>query len=766
VKEARKDLDTRPFSDDYDYFVPADPTTPFGDNYLLEKPQYSLSYNNSLKTANWVSYQLNKSWLGDRSISKPKFSTDPHLPFATRERPAGHDISETTDYQKGHMVTASHRNRNIQDYYATFFMSNIIPQPLTKLNGDRWTKLEADLQGLVDKENKEVYIIAGRDGQTSTNLSDKNINVPSHVWKVVLIMDRPGQGVTDIKASTLAFAIDLPNPVIFDPKAINQLTQQPGAYIGQDPDSEWRKAIVSVRDLEGATGYNFFSNITDSIQDAIETDEKRDLLARIEKMLPTKVKASLTASIGEELSSLAVSKLGTFNDSSIGHSSIPNQITRSTDYAWISTSTLETSKSQVTVLEITETSKESTISINSSQYSLSKINIAATSVAEMGTLKINIPQDGSVQTSTMQVGTKQIGSGQVSPSQIDFIQVGSPQTNIPQIGSFQATDTTTTGQIISAFFNHSLDLNAVKVTLPSLVSFQQFVGSNSPNSILPAHSSTFSYLKQLQSNLAAYWQTTTPINLNFVLTSLPTGQLAEAFITSYDSFGRPNTATITIDNDANGVGWFIDTTPQDNNEFIGESEKTYFTAAPNSEAAGKYDLLTAILHEMGHALGIINGYSEFNKHIQGNQFVIDSTHAYRLSADRSHLDNSLYPNDLLNTSLKPGIRKLPSEIDLQIIKALNAGFSNANSTINPAHLSAGALEAAISNGNFSTTADWQQEGAIQILNGSATLSEQSQKLAELTQAFIIPVGAKRLQFTILNNHLVPGDTTAPSQQND
>jgi large repetitive protein len=757
-QEARKDLDTRPFSGEY--YVPADPTTPFGDNYLLEKPQYSLSYNNSLKTANWVSYQLNKSWLGD-SLKRPDFPPDPHLPFATSTRPVNSDIPETTDYQRGHMVAASHRNRNIQDYYATFLMSNFIPQPLRTPNGDRWTKLEEDLRGLVDNENKEVYIIAGRDGQTSTNLSDKNINVPSHVWKVVLIMDRPGQGVTD-EASTLAFAIDLPNPVILDPEAIDQNTK--GVYIGQDPDSDWKKAIVSVRDLEGATGYNFFSNITDSIQDAIETDKERDLLARIETMLPTK--ASLTVSIGEELSS--VSKLGTFNDSSIGHSSIPNQITCSTDYAWISTSTLKTSQSQVTVLEMTDTSKASITSINSSkasttsinsyQYSPSQINIVATSVAEIGTLKISIPQDGSVQTSTMQVGTKQIGSGQVSPSQIDFIQVGSPQINIPQIGSFQANDTST-GQTISILSHHSLDLNAVKVTLPILVSFQQFVGSNSPNSILPTHSSTSSYLQQLQSSLAAYWQTTTPINLNFVLTSLPTGQLAEAFITGYDSFGRPNTATITIDDDANGVGWFIDTTPQDNSEFIGEAEKTYFTAAPNSEAAGKYDLLTAILHEMGHALGIINGYSEFNKHIQGNQFVIDSTHAYRLSADRSHLDNSLYPGDLLNTSLKPGIRKLPSEIDLQIIKALNAGFSNANSTINPAHLSAGALEAAISNGDFSTTADWQQEGAIQILNGSATLSEQSQKLAELTQAFIIPVGAKRLQFTILNNHLVPGDSS-------
>lgn len=34
------------------------------DNYLMVKPQYALFYNRSKGTANWVSWQLNKSWLG------------------------------------------------------------------------------------------------------------------------------------------------------------------------------------------------------------------------------------------------------------------------------------------------------------------------------------------------------------------------------------------------------------------------------------------------------------------------------------------------------------------------------------------------------------------------------------------------------------------------------------------------------------------------------------------------------------------------------
>jgi PKD repeat protein len=79
-------------------------------------------------------------------------------------------------------------------------------------------------------------------------------------------------------------------------------------------------------------------------------------------------------------------------------------------------------------------------------------------------------------------------------------------------------------------------------------------------------------------------------------------------------------------------------------------------------------------------------------------------------------------------------------------------------TINPAHLTAGAL-IGITNGDFTTPTTWNTAGATNIINGTATLTEQSQKLSELTQAFIIPTGAKTLQFTIKDNHLITGDTT-------
>ena len=60
--------------------------------------------------------------------------------------------------------------------------------------------------------------------------------------------------------------------------------------------------------------------------------------------------------------------------------------------------------------------------------------------------------------------------------------------------------------------------------------------------------------------------------------------------------------TILIDRDAAGYGWFIDPTPQDDAEFT-HLAADVLVAKPQTAAAGHADLLTAVMHEMGHVLG-------------------------------------------------------------------------------------------------------------------------------------------------------------------
>src|SRR6476469_3308890 len=111
-------------------------TTP--DNYLMVKPQYALSYNRSKEIPNWVSWQLNKSWLGSADRQN-NFRHDPLIPAgwfkATPTFYAG------SGYDKGHIVPSADRTKTVDDNSSTFLMTNMMPQTPDN-NRNTWGNLE------------------------------------------------------------------------------------------------------------------------------------------------------------------------------------------------------------------------------------------------------------------------------------------------------------------------------------------------------------------------------------------------------------------------------------------------------------------------------------------------------------------------------------------------------------------------------------------------------------------------------------------------
>jgi hypothetical protein len=80
------------------------------------------------------------------------------------------------------------------------------------------------------------------------------------------------------------------------------------------------------------------------------------------------------------------------------------------------------------------------------------------------------------------------------------------------------------------------------------------------------------------------------------ISDLPGARLGQAF-----------GSTITLDVNAAGWGWFVDPTPWDDNEFVSEGDSGLLTADNDSTAEGRIDLLTAVMHELGHVLGERHG---------------------------------------------------------------------------------------------------------------------------------------------------------------
>jgi len=216
------------------------------DNYLMVKPQYALSYNNKTHTANWVSWQLNKSWMGTAD-RKNDFRPDGALPAAAyKVRPNDYTGS---GYDRGHIAPSADRTRNEADNSATFLMSNMMPQ-VPELNRGVWGDLEEYCRELVQHCN--LYIVAGPVGKQGVIGNNVKIAVPAKTWKVIAVLDRQGLGMQGITANTRTIAVMMPN---------NASVKGSG----------WKTFRVSVKQVERETGLNFFSNVPPQVQQVIES---------------------------------------------------------------------------------------------------------------------------------------------------------------------------------------------------------------------------------------------------------------------------------------------------------------------------------------------------------------------------------------------------------------------------------------------------------------------------------------------------------------
>jgi len=68
--------------------------------------------------------------------------------------------------------------------------------------------------------------------------------------------------------------------------------------------------------------------------------------------------------------------------------------------------------------------------------------------------------------------------------------------------------------------------------------------------------------------------------------------------------GLASDRTVSIDCDAAGRGWFVDASPWEDEEFLASRAADELRARRGGPAAGRVDLLPAVMHELGHVLGL------------------------------------------------------------------------------------------------------------------------------------------------------------------
>lgn len=218
------------------------------DNFLMRKEGYALSYNRNKGIPNWVSWQLDQNWIAP-PMRTEAWSPDLSLPEGwSRVTPNDYRGS---GYDRGHMTPAADRSKNETVNAETFLMTNILPQAADNNRGP-WRELEEYSRELV-AQGKALYIIAGGVGQKKAIARGK-VSVPERVWKIIVVLDKAGQGAGDVSNSTRIIAVDMPNR--------NGIS------------SNWQDFRTSVDKLETATGYDFLSNVSYFTQ--LEVESKVD----------------------------------------------------------------------------------------------------------------------------------------------------------------------------------------------------------------------------------------------------------------------------------------------------------------------------------------------------------------------------------------------------------------------------------------------------------------------------------------------------------
>ncbi len=159
-----------------------------------------LSYNSETPTANWVSSQLNRSWIG-AAVSLDNLHPDNALPAeAYKVRPSDNTGS---GYNRGHVAPSADRTRNEADNSATFLISNMMPQ-VPELNRGVWGDLEEYCRELVERRAKNFTSPAGPVGRKSSIGKKEKIAVPAKNWKVIVVRDRQGLGLQGVTPNAIA----------------------------------------------------------------------------------------------------------------------------------------------------------------------------------------------------------------------------------------------------------------------------------------------------------------------------------------------------------------------------------------------------------------------------------------------------------------------------------------------------------------------------------------------------------------------------------
>ena len=214
---------------------------------------YSFLYDKIYKAALWVAYATSNSGdFKDNSVGRnDAWAYDPAIDQSWQPNLSGaYSSSNGLSYDRGHQVASNDRQTTKEQNQQTFYYTNMTPQ-YSALNQGQWNTLESKVQGVatVTTGSDTLYVVTGPLFEstlaTVTDKSGASCPAPSGYWKCLMKCSFSSSGVMSAAVGC--------------------------AYLFDTNSSNIAPTVTTIDAIESRTGFDFFTNVPASLQNAAES---------------------------------------------------------------------------------------------------------------------------------------------------------------------------------------------------------------------------------------------------------------------------------------------------------------------------------------------------------------------------------------------------------------------------------------------------------------------------------------------------------------